>query len=101
MIHPLPSITVRGVYSKFFTINCPESPGPDTPEEFAREVSIPLCDVINSSLSQSVYPSRCKEATALPTTKSFRPAITELRPTSLTAQLSKICEQFAPTMDLG
>ncbi|CAJ1060342.1 Hypp2194 [Xyrichtys novacula] len=97
---PLPTIPVWEVYNRLSSIDCHKSPGPDMIppkilKEFACEISIPLCDIINCSFDEGVVPRQWKEATVVPIPKSSPCNKDELRPISLTAQLSKICEHFA------
>jgi hypothetical protein len=78
-----------------------KSPGPDLiPNKilkmFAFELAPVIADVYNSSLSQGVVPSQLKLSIVRPIPKVLPPTSIEndLRPISLTSQISKIMERF-------
>ncbi|XP_066266287.1 uncharacterized protein [Branchiostoma lanceolatum] len=103
---PLPTIHVWDVYTQLKTTNRYKSPGSDgipprILKEFACELSSPLCDLINSSFGEGVVPRQWKETNVVALPKTSPPNIEELRPISLTAQLSKHCERFAASWILS
>ncbi|KAI8493247.1 hypothetical protein Bbelb_292510 [Branchiostoma belcheri] len=63
-------------------------------KEFAFELSVPLTDVLNSSLRESTVPEEWKIAAVVPVPKTKPPSLNELRPISLTSLLSKVAEKF-------
>ena len=86
-------------------MNCPKikvntSPGPDQlpnkiVKEFAFELSIPLTNILDTSLRSGVVPTQWKLATVVPLPKVIpTPSLDKLRPISLTSTLSKVCESF-------
>ena len=61
-------------------------------KEFAYELSSPVTDIINASLSQCKVPTQWKEANVIPIPKHTPPSIDKLRPVSLTCTLAKVAE---------
>ena len=61
-------------------------------KEFAYELSSPVTDIINASLSQCKVPTQWKEASVTPIPKQTPPSIDKLRPVSLTCTLAKVAE---------
>lgn len=89
------------VYRALRQINTNKSPGPDLiPNQilkmFAFEFAPVIADVYNASLSQGVYPHQLKLSIVRPIPKELPPSSIEndLRPISLTSQISKIMERF-------
>ena len=89
------------VYQALRKIKTNKSPGPDLiPNKilkmFAFELAPVIADVYNSSLSQGVVPSQLKLSIVRPIPKVLPPTSIEddLRPISLTSQISKIMERF-------
>ncbi|KAI8509624.1 hypothetical protein Bbelb_120520 [Branchiostoma belcheri] len=94
-----PTVSVWEVYRKLQQVKVRKAAGPDgipgkLIREFAFELSVPLADVINSSLQQGSVPEEWKNATVIPLPKTKPPSIKELRPISLTSLLSKVAENF-------
>ena len=64
-------------------------------KEFSFELSIPICDIFNSSMKAGVVPKQWKQAVVIPLPKVVpTPSMDKLRPISLTSTLSKVCETF-------
>ncbi len=87
------------VYNELKRISISKSGGPDNLsarilKEFAYELSIPVTDIINPSVSQGVVPVQWKQANIVPIPKQYPPTLDKLRPISLTPLLSKIAEGF-------
>lgn len=58
-------------------------------------MSEPVCNVINSSLTEGLVPSQWKEVIVVPISKvTPTTSIDELRPVSLTPTLAKVAESF-------
>ena len=63
--------------------------------QFAFELSIPMTNILNSSLASGIVPAQWKRAVVVPVPKVIpTPALDKLRPISLTSTLSKVCETF-------
>ena len=79
---------------KLFTSN---AGGPDgiplkLLKESAYELSSPVTDIINASLSQCKVPAQWKEANVIPIPKQTLPSIDKLHPVSLTCTLPKVAK---------
>ena len=62
---------------------------------FAFELSLPMTDIVNASLSSGAVPSQWKNAIMVPVPKvTPTPSMDKLRPISLTCTLAKECETF-------
>ena len=62
--------------------------------EFAYEISVPLCHIINFAFRQGVFPQIWKFAEIIPIPKVYPPTVSELRPIALTSYFAKIAESF-------
>ena len=98
----LPLVYPWEVYDKLKVVKTKKAPGPDEiPQgvlrDFACELSDPLCDILNTSFREGIVPSQWKEANVIPIPKSQPPTANQLRPISLTPQLSEIAEAFVAT----
>ena len=89
------------VYTSLRQIKNSKSPGPDMiPNKllkmFACEFAPVLPDIYNVSMQQGVFPQRLKRAIIRPIPKQSPPTSIEddLRPISLTSQMSKLLEGF-------
>ena len=96
---PPPQIHVWEMYRELRRLNAKKSAGPDglpgrLIKEFACELSIPVADILNTSLREGVVPQAWKDATIAPVPKEMPATITKLRPISLTALLAKVSEGF-------
>lgn len=97
--NPLPQIHPWEVYDKLSKIKSNKAPGPDqVPQrvlkDFACELSGPVCNILNTSFHEGITPPQWKEAIVIPVPKTQPPSVEQLRPISLTPQLSKIAEGF-------
>ncbi|KAK3890459.1 hypothetical protein Pcinc_005588 [Petrolisthes cinctipes] len=64
-------------------------------KEFAVELAIPLCSIINASISQFKVPTDWKTAYVTPTPKVNNPqSFDQLRPIAITPLPSLLCESF-------
>ncbi len=62
--------------------------------ELSTELSVPLCDLFNTSLSSSHYPESWKEANVSPLFKSGdRSIVNNYRPISLLSTIGKVFEK--------
>ena len=61
--------------------------------ECAYELSLPICNVINASISQGRVPYQWKCANVIPLPKQYPHTIDKLRPISLTSTIAKIAEK--------
>ena len=101
-VPPFFLVDTRQVYQALRKIKTNKSPGPDLiPNKilkmFAFKLAPVIANVYNSSLSQGVVPSQLKLSIARPIPKVLPPTTTEIndvRPISLTSQISKIMERF-------
>ncbi|XP_035688744.1 uncharacterized protein LOC118424306 [Branchiostoma floridae] len=96
---PPPTVNHWDVYMKLQKVKTRKAAGPDAIpgkliKEFAYELSVPLADILNSSLQQGLVPDEWKNATVVPVPKCKPPSVNELRPISLTSLLSKVAENF-------
>ncbi len=97
---PPPSVTRSQVWKELARIKSHKAPGPDNlPNKllrvFAFEISEPVCNIINTSLSEGVVPTQWKCATIVPVPKiNPPPSLDKLRPVSLTSTLAKVAESF-------
>ncbi|KAI8513921.1 hypothetical protein Bbelb_082450 [Branchiostoma belcheri] len=96
---PPPVITPRDMYEKLRRIKVRKAPGPDglpsrIIKEFAYELSLPMSDIVNSSLLEAHVPVQWREANIVPLPKTCPPDIDELRPVSLTPILAKVAESI-------
>ncbi len=96
---PAPQIQVWDMYNALRKINVKKAAGPDglpgkLIREFACELSTPVTDIFNSSLSEGIVPQAWKDATIAPVPKETPARIAKLRPISLTPLLAKVCEGF-------
>ena len=94
-------VNIGQVYHALLNIKTNKSPGPDLiPNKilkmFAFELAPVIADVYNSSLMQGVFPHQLKLSIVRPIPKALPPTSIEndLRPISLTSQISKIMEGF-------
>ena len=97
---PLPKIAEFEVYKKLAKISPYKASGPDNIparilKEFSIELSKPVAQIFNVSLSEGVTPTEWKKSEIIPRAK-VQPVSEEgdLRPISLTACLSKVLENF-------
>ena len=78
---------------------CKKSLGPgDLPhkilQEFAPELAIPFCDIVNCAISTGIFPEAYKKAEIVPIPKTNPPrALSDLRPISKTPVGGKIIEK--------
>ena len=89
------------VYKELQKIKVSKSPGPDQiPNKivklFAFELAAVIADICNASIVQGVFPSQLKRSIIRPIPKVSLPTSIEddLRPISLTSQISKVMEGF-------
>ncbi|XP_078575716.1 uncharacterized protein LOC144861620 [Branchiostoma floridae x Branchiostoma japonicum] len=99
---PPPQINPWDMYLRLQRVKTSKAPGPDLipPElikEFAYELSVPLTDILNTSLREGTVPDMWRDATVIPVPKEHPADLTKIRPISLTAQFAKICESFVST----
>lgn len=94
-------IDEKDVYNKLAAISVAKSPGPDgipnwVLKSYAYVLSSPVASIFNASIQDGVVPSMWKNADVIPIPKKSVPSdiSKDLRPISLTATLSKICERF-------
>jgi len=95
---PPPQLQTWEIYDDLRKLSASKAGGPDgiSPrilKEFAYELSRPVSDIINASLSQSKIPTQWKEANIIPIPKQSPPTIDKLRPVSLTSCLAKVAER--------
>jgi hypothetical protein len=89
------------VYNELRIIRINKSPGPDKiPNKilkvFAYELAPVITDIYNSSIIQGVFPMNLKRSIVVPIPKVPLPQRVEddLRPISLTSQISKVMERY-------
>ena len=94
-------VNIGQVYSVLRRLKTTKSPGPDgipnrILKTFAFEFSPVIMDIYNTSVVQGVFPDRLKRSIVVPIPKVSPPQTIEddLRPISLTAQVSKVMEGF-------
>ena len=65
-------------------------------KHYAYIIALPVTSLLNASIQQQHVPTAWKKAEVIPIPKTSIPAdiTTDLRPISLTPNLSKICESF-------
>ncbi len=93
-------VSIGQVYSALRHIKTSKSPGPDNiPNKrlnmFAFELAPVIRDIYNTSMRQGIFPSKlkCSFVVPVPKTSLRNPSIEgNLRPISLTSQVSKIME---------
>ncbi len=61
-------------------------------KEFAYELSRPISEIINTSLTQGAAPIQRREANVVPIPKQTPPSIDKLRPVSLTSCIAEVAE---------
>ena len=98
------STLIKLVYNELRKIRINKSPGPDMiPNKilkvFAYELAPVITDIYNSSIIQGVFPMNLKRSIVVPIPKVSLPQSVEddLRPISLTSQISKVMEGFTLT----
>ncbi|XP_072039464.1 uncharacterized protein [Amphiura filiformis] len=94
---PPPRVQTWEIYDDLSKLSASKAGGPDNIppkllKEFAYELSRPVTNIINASLSQSKVPTQWKEANIIPIPKQTPPSIDKLRPVSLTSCLAKVAE---------
>ncbi|XP_072016828.1 uncharacterized protein [Amphiura filiformis] len=94
-----PQLYPWDVYAELSKVNRGKTCGPDgipprLVKEFAYELSVPLTEVLNTSLIEGVVPSQWKKAIVVPIPKTNPPSIEKLHPVSLTDCFAKIGEGF-------
>jgi hypothetical protein len=94
---PPPQVHPWEIFHDLSKLSASKAGGPDNIpprllKEFAYELSQPVSDIINASLSQSLVPTQWKEANVIPIPKQTPPSIDKLRPVSLTPCLAKVAE---------
>jgi len=99
---PPPQINPWDMYLRLQRVKTSKAPGPDLIppkliKEFAYELSVPLTDILNTSLREGTVPDMWRDATVIPVPKEHPADLTKIRPISLTAQFAKICESFVST----
>ena len=94
-------IDANQVYNELRKIRINKSPGPDKiPNKilkvFAYELAPVITDIYNSSIIQGVFPMNLKRSIVVPIPKVPLPQRVEddLRPISLTSQISKVMERY-------
>ena len=94
-------VNIGQVYSELRRLKTTMSPGPDRiPNKilkiFAFEFAPVITDIYNASLLQGVFPDQLKRSIVVPIPKVLPPQSIEddLRPISLTVQVSKVMEGF-------
>ena len=94
-------IDEEDVYYKLSSISPSKATGPDeipnwVLKSYAHVLALPVTSIFNASLQQASVPNEWKKADVIPVPKNKIPSdITkDLRPISLTATLSKMCERF-------
>ena len=85
--------------SRLKAVKSNKAPGPDLLpnwilNNFSMEISEPVKIIFNTSIKQSQVPMQWKEANVVPVPKKspVMDILTDLRPTSLTATLSKVLD---------
>ena len=96
---PPPHLYPWDVYDELRKVNPSKAAGPDglKPQlikEFAYELSVPLTDVLNTSLREGIVPIQWKKAIVVPIPKTRPPNKDKLRPVSLTSIFAKVAEGF-------
>ncbi|KAI8493050.1 hypothetical protein Bbelb_290540 [Branchiostoma belcheri] len=94
---PPPAVSVWDMWNRLRNVKIGKATGPDgiSPRiirEFAFELSQPLSDIMNASLSQGEVPDLFKDADVVPIPKEMPPPLDKLRPISLTPIFAKVCE---------
>ena len=94
-------VNIGQVYSVLRHLKTTKSPGPDgipnrILKTFAFEFAPVIMDIYNTSVLQGVFPDQLKRSIVVPIPKVSPPQTIEddLRPISLTAQVSKVMEGF-------
>ena len=94
-------VNIGQVYSVLRRLKTTKSPGPDgipnrILKTFAFEFAPVIMDIYNTSVLQGVFPDQLKRSIVVPIPKVSPPQTIEddLRPISLTAQVSKVMEGF-------
>ncbi|CAB3994355.1 RNA-directed DNA polymerase from mobile element jockey-like [Paramuricea clavata] len=94
-------VNIGQVYSVLRRLKTTKSPGPDgipnrILKTFAFEFAPIIMDIYNTSVLQGVFPDQLKRSIVVPIPKVSPPQTIEddLRPISLTAQVSKVMEGF-------
>ena len=94
-------IDANQVYNELRKIRINKSPGPDMiPNKilkvFAYELAPVITDIYNSTIVQGVFPMNLKRSIVVPIPKVPLPQSVEddLRPISLTSQISKVMEGY-------
>ena len=89
------------VYKKLSSLQPFKSPGPDDLPNwmfklYAPFFAAPVASIFNESIRKACVPSRWKKADIIPIRKTAKveDIIRDLRPISLTSNLSKVCEHF-------
>lgn len=97
----VPFVTVDTVEKCLSSVSISKAGGPDDIpnwilKEFSYELAIPVCHIINSSLTEGTLPTIWKHAnvTPIPKTAKINDVKTDLRPISLTPTLSKVAEHL-------
>ena len=92
-------VTIQDVLDQLKCLDISKSYGPDliSPcflKEGANILAVPLCKIINNSLTQRVVPSAWKRANVIPIYKKGKKNLTDnYRPVSLLSTASKIMER--------
>jgi hypothetical protein len=93
--------TPHQVQTKLNAVNGRKAVGPDKLnnrilKEFSQELSVVLADIYNTTLTQAYVPDLLKASTIVPIPKILPPKTIEedLRPISLTCQISKVFESL-------
>ncbi|KAI8482183.1 hypothetical protein Bbelb_400710 [Branchiostoma belcheri] len=94
---PPPEIHPWDVYHVLRKVG--KAPGPDQLstrilKEFSYELSKPIANILNTSLTKGFVPQEWKDAVVVPLPKTQPPSVEKLRPVSLTSQLAKVAEAF-------
>ncbi|KAI8484066.1 hypothetical protein Bbelb_381840 [Branchiostoma belcheri] len=87
------------VYHILRKLKVGKAPGPDQLstrilKEFSYEMSKPIANILNTSLTEGFVPQEWKDAVVVPLPKTQPPSVEKLRPVSLTSQLAKVAEAF-------
>ncbi|KAI8487943.1 hypothetical protein Bbelb_343910 [Branchiostoma belcheri] len=96
---PPPEIHPWDVYHILRKLKVGKAPGPDQLstrilKEFSYELSKPIANILNTSLTEGFVPQEWKDAVVVPLPKTQPPSVEKLRPVSLTSQLAKVAEAF-------
>ena len=94
-------VDIGKVFSELKHLKITKSPGPDMiPNKilkiFAFEFAPVITDIFNTSMKQGIFPEQLKRSFVVPIPKVLPPSSIEddLRPISLTSQVSKLMEGF-------